>query len=404
MGISKVTSEYKGFKKEIYILFVARIINRLGSFVNLFLVLYLTQNLKLNGKAIGIILTIVGVSRITGTMISGKLADYFGRKKVLVILYVSSALFIISCGFINGSNLIPILLIIATFFLGGIRPVFNSIITDLSTPEERKRVFSFFYLATNIGVSLGPIIAGLLYRNYVNWIFWGDGTTTLIATILIIIYVKDTTPTAEDISNAKGNEKATDESSLKVIIKKPFLIVFVLLNIVGTFIYAQHMIVIPIQFSEMFGKNSGKYFGYIMSLNAIVVVVFTTYILKLTKNKTSDYNMFLGTILYTVGFGMLYFANKNLMIFIISTILWSIGEILYVTNYGVYISLHTPITHRGRFNSIFGTLNMIGFTIAPLISGFMISNYGVKNVWEIIFYIGFVLTIFFYGFTKLKNV
>jgi Na+/H+ antiporter NhaC len=38
--------------------------------------------------------------------------------------------------------------------------------------------------------------------------------------------------------------------------------------------------------------------------------------------------------------------------FLLSTVIWTLGEILQATNTNVYIANHTPISHRGRFNAI----------------------------------------------------
>ena len=76
---------YKGLPREIYILFVARIINCLGNFVYPLLALILTQKIGLTPKNAGFIVTLMAVSQVPSLMIGGKVADSIGRKKVIII-------------------------------------------------------------------------------------------------------------------------------------------------------------------------------------------------------------------------------------------------------------------------------------------------------------------------------
>ena len=60
------------------------------------------------------------------------------------------------------------------------------------------------------------------------------------------------------------------------------------------------------------------------------------------------------------------FLAKTFMVFVISTIVWTIGEILSAINSGVYIANHTPMSHRGRFNAVIPLITGTGFALVPL--------------------------------------
>jgi MFS family permease len=59
------------------------------------------------------------------------------------------------------------------------------------------------------------------------------------------------------------------------------------------------------------------------------------------------------------------------------------GEILQATNTNVYIASHTPISHRGRFNSILPIIIGTGFAIGPPVMGKFIELYSVVWVWPL---------------------
>jgi len=43
--------------------------------------------------------------------------------------------------------------------------------------ETRRAAFSLSYLGVNIGVALGPLMAGWLFTHTLSWMFWLDGVS-----------------------------------------------------------------------------------------------------------------------------------------------------------------------------------------------------------------------------------
>jgi MFS family permease len=94
-------------------------------------------------------------------------------------------------------------------------------------------------------------------------------------------------------------------------------------------------------------------------------------------------SMTIGGILYAVGFGMIFFIHSYAL-FIISTMIWTMGEMLISTNTNVYIADHTPASHRGRFNSIFPIIRKLGFMIGPVIAGVYVKYTNIRNLWPLL--------------------
>lgn len=124
-------------------------------------------------------------------------------------------------------------------------------------------------------------------------------------------------------------------------------------------------------------------------INCLEVIFLTTIITLLTRKIRAVYNVAIAGIFFAVGFGMLYFV-ESFWLFIISTVIWTVGEIINATNIGVYIANHTPISHRGRFNSIIGLITGTGYAISPYIMGSFIAGNNVTNVWPVIFVIALI--------------
>ena len=387
---------YKGLPKSIYILFVARIINALGNFVYPFLTIFLTDKLGIGHSAAGVFVTSAALATVPGALVGGKLADVIGRKKVMVIAQALAAVCFIPCAFLGKSRIIPYLLILSGTFNGAVVPANTAMVTDLTNENNRKSTFSLLYLGTNIGFAVGPLIAGYLYNNYINVLFLGNAAAIFISLILIIIFVKETMPCNNKIKemhmNKKSNEKAEEGSLVRVLLKRPGLVAFALICALYSFVHAQCAFTTPLQVKSLFGTEGPKLYGSLMTVNGIVIVFMTTIITVATKKISPIINVTIGGLFFAAGFGMLYFSRYYIL-FIVSTVIWSCGEILYATNSGVYIASHTPITHRARFNSIIPLIGSAGYALAPIIMGWYLKYNAIRTAWVLVFIAALTATV-----------
>ncbi|WP_069649970.1 MDR family MFS transporter [Caloranaerobacter ferrireducens] len=387
MGVLKRFNNYRGLPRSIYIIFLARIINSMGAFVYPFLTYFFVENLGLGEHTAGEYILLASTAFVPGSLIGGKLADHFGRKKILLLFQGLAALTLIPCAFLGNSMMIPWLLILSSFFGGAANPSSGAMVTDLTNPNNRQEAFSLLYLGTNLGIAVGPLIAGFLYNNYIEWIFLGDAITTFISLLLVLIYVKETIPSEDEVKdsfNKKDDEKAEEGNIILVLLKRPALLAFSAVSTIYSFVYSQHSFSIPLQVREIFAVNGPKVFGWVMTTNALSVIILTVFITVITRNNKSTTNIAVAGIFYSIGFGMLYYINSFYLV-ILSTVVWTIGEILIVTNSSVYIANHTPISHRGRFNAVLPIISGFGYAVGPVIMGKYIEANSVRMVWPILF-------------------
>jgi MFS family permease len=373
-----VFTPYMKLPGGVYILFLARIINRMGDFTNFFLTLYLTRYLNFSEKQTGLVLSLAGACMMAGAYAGGRLTDRTGRKHLLLALQSLAALSVLACGFIPDSPLVPLLLLIFTFFNGAARPVNTALLTDITRAEDRTAAFSLLYLGINIGVAAGPILAGFLFNNYRQWIFWGDALTTIITLFLILIWIRE--PERRDVIH-DDKEAHVEGHSLKALAAIPVLAAFAPLTILTSIIYAQGSFTLPLQLLSMFGEEGPKLFGFIMSFNAAVVLVLTPLLNHLLRGISPLRRIGTGQLLYGIGFGILAIPALTAGWFFFSTLLWTAGEVLDATNSGVFIANHSPANHRGRFSSLFLIARGGGRALAPLLSGIILEAFEFSAVW-----------------------
>jgi MFS family permease len=131
---------------------------------------------------------------------------------------------------------------------------------------------------------------------------------------------------------------------------------------------------------EAFGARGAQTFGLLMSFNAVVVLVLTPFLSACTRRLTGPLVMGIGTALYSAGFGMMAF-RLNLELLLLSTLIWSAGEVLLFINTGAYIADQTPEHLRGRFQSICEVMSSAGRILSPVVFGAIIAGAGVRVSW-----------------------
>ena len=392
--VGSIFSIYSRFPRTIYILFICRLINAMGYFVFPFLTLFLTRNLSLSADKVGLYLMCVEISRIIGALFGGRFTDIFGRKRTLISFQFAIAVFLFPCAFLGDSLIIPKLLTIAAFFNGATRPVYDAIMVDMSTPKNRKEIFSFIYLGLNLGFGIGSLIAGFLYTRYIKFLFLGNVVIILFVCLFIYINIVETLPYKVQLKN--DNDKLVQKRSLlKILLQKPIVLYFSLVSILFYLAHSQFFFSLPLQINDLFGQIGPQYFGMLMSFNCFIVVFMTMPVTLVSRQNRPILNVTFSGIFFAIGFGMLYWIYQFNWI-LVSTFIWTIGEILIRTNAGVYIANHSPATHRGRFNSLVTISESISRIIGPPMLGLVITILGIRQVWVFIFFISIIATVLMY--------
>jgi MFS family permease len=399
--ISSLLDPYRGLPKEIYVIFVSKIINAMGCFVMPLLTLILTEKIGLSKEITGVYISASGLIFMPAAMIGGKLTDVIGRKKVIIIFDFISAMLYIVCGLMNPSISMIYVLMLASMSMFIAAPAHDALIADLTTPKNRDGAYALSYMGWNIGFAVGPIIAGLLYENYLPLVFIGDAVTALISLSLIFVFVKETIHLTKDEVTQEGrNLEAREEGTIiSVLLKRPILIYFALCTFGYNFVYSQWSFMMPIHSMQNFQNLGAKYYGLMAGFNGLIVMIFTPLITKLSENTKYIRKMIYGGLLYAFGFGMLGVLN-TLPFFFVSVFIFTLGEIILAISIAPFIANHTPMSHRGRMNAVLPIIFGMGYTLGPITMGKALGYISMESAWLVLGMVAIISSIFMFGLEK----
>ncbi len=143
---------------------------------------------------------------------------------------------------------------------------------------------------------------------------------------------------------------------------------------------------------------SAQGYGYILTLNALMVVVMQFWITRKISSYKPMVLMFVGNILYAIGFAMYGFVDLY-WLFLLAMVIITVGEMISSPIMQSLVARFAPEDMRGRymaiFNLSFGTANAIG----PLAAGIIMDNHDPNLVW---YAGGIICTISAFGYLLLQ--
>jgi len=371
-GFRQIFTQYRGLSKSIYIIFFARMVTNMGAFIWPMLTLIMSGKMGYSNVTIGILSAASGILFLPATIIGGKLADKFNKKKLIILFDTISIIFFISCAFLEPGIPMLIMFTLAGLFATMEWPAFDALFIEASKPNEREKVYSLSYLGMNLGLVFGAAVGGFLYEDYLSLAFVLDGLTTFTSTIMIILFVK--TIKVDNLQAHEKNEYEEEEenhiSTFKVLWNRRSVFVMVVVFSIASFIYEQWSFTLPLYMKDLFGDGAGaRLYGLVVSFNGFIVIVFTPILTAVLSRFKELPKVMMGIGLYAVSFLMI--VNEPLKyVFYIMIFAFTIGEIINTIGSSPFVSRRIPASHRGRVSSYMGIGYMIGGMNGRLAAGF----------------------------------
>jgi MFS family permease len=373
---SRLISPYRGLGPSLWTMFLATMVNRFGDFVGAFLAFYLSRTLGYPDGRVGALVSLAAGASMVGSLFSGRIADALGRKRALLAFQVLGAGLTLATGFLYTMDWAPWLIVSASLFRGGARPLIGALLTDLSPSGRRKEVFGLQYWSINVGVALGPLAAGFLFDHAMAWLFFGDALCTLLAVILIGrgVHVKAAAAGESHL------ESKDERGAIGAFLGRPILLAFGLVSLLSSISYSQTGFGLPLTLSRALGGESPRFSSYLLSLNAVTVIVFSIPIARALRSLSPLTCFSLSGLFYVLGFGAYAFPLSRLG-FALATFTWTIGEIVAATNMGVFLAKHSPENWRASFQSFMGVFYAGGAALGPLLAGPIMQGAGPRGLW-----------------------
>lgn len=391
---------FRGLSKEIWLLSLVTFINRAGAMVIPFLSLYLVNEKGFTLPQVGIIMTCFGIGSFVGSWLGGKLTDAFGFYKVIVLSLFLGGVGFICLQFLNTYYSICAGVFALILVADAYRPAIFVACDAYSKPKNITRSIALIRLAINLGFSVGPLIGGLIIAKIsYGSLFWIDGITCIIASLLLFVILKP-----KKIKTEEPKEPIVKEGISPY--KNALYLIFITIMVFNGILFVQYFSVMPLYY-EQAHFLSEDLIGLLLFLNGIIIVIFemplVAWLERIKISKTMA--TFWGVVFLALSFIVLNISSW-FGVLVIGMILMTIGEMVGSPFSNALALSMSPKGRKGSYMGLY-TMSWSFSHIFGHNSGMnMVNTYGYDTTWNIFFIILVgvaLLTLWLYKLLKKSN-
>jgi MFS family permease len=364
-----------GLPRQFWFLWTGTLINRLGSFVVIFLAIYLTGDRHFSASQAGLVIGLYGVGGALGTTTGGVLADRWGRRPTMLIAQFTAAALMLTLGFAHAYWHIAVVTALLGFFSEAVRPAFSAMMVDVVPDQDRVRAFSLNYWAVNLGFALSAVGAGLAAKADYLLLFVIDAGSTLVTAVISLIFLAETRPVRPMAVDGHTKEPG---GGLGTALRDRVFVAYLLVSLGGIVVMMQHMSTLPIAMTAD-GLSAATY-GWVIAVNGVLIVLGQLFVPRLIEGYDSARVLAVAALIVGVGFGLTAFAHAA-WFFALSVIVWTLGEMLQSPSNAATIAALSPATLRGRYQGLNSLMWSCGTALAPIAGGAVQDHVGNKALW-----------------------
>ncbi|HTL97264.1 MAG TPA: MFS transporter [Holophagaceae bacterium] len=360
-----------GLPREVWILSGATLLNRMGTMALPFLALYLTQSMGFTPARAGEALLVYGLGAVAAAPLGGHLSDRIGPLRVMRGALLLAGCIMASITLVQSWPLLLALVGLWALTAEGFRPASMAILTDLAPDDRRKAVFSLNRLAINLGMSIGPVLGGLLARHSFHALFWVDAATAAASALVLTLAARDT--------HARGGKAARAAHPFSAL-KDPRLAWFLVALFPVMVVFMQHASSMPV-FLVRNLHFSAAFYGSLFTLNTGLIVLFEIRINLATAFWPRRRALMLGAALCAAGFGALAFTRGAVGIW--GTVaVWTFGEMILLPALSDHVAHLAPHDRRGAYMGLYAMIGAgLSQSVGPWLGLFLLGHFGGALLW-----------------------
>jgi MFS family permease len=368
---AKILTTFRESPVAVKAILIGMLVNRLGTFLNIFLVLFMTHR-GFTAVQSGIALGVYGFGGVAGVLLGTTLADWLGARRATVLSMAGRAILMI--GILYVRNFPALLVIVALVGMIGLvyRPASASLLSELTPKPRQVMIFAVYRMCTNLGTTLSPLLGALLILASYNLLFWGDAITSMGYAVIAFLLL----PRRGEAEGA-ATARRRRITGLGVVTADRRYMLFLLALLINATVYIQYVSILPLAMAAAHIPTA--WYAAVLSLNSAIVITCELLMTKLTQRWPARIVALIGFLLLGCG-QALYSVPGGLVIFIGGTLVWTLAEITAGPTMSAYPANAGPSRLRSQYLGASQSVFALGFSIGPVIGVFGWHLLG-KQVW-----------------------
>ncbi len=376
-SLRRTWSEYP---RPFWTLVAGTFIDRLGGHMLFpFFALYITVRFDVGMTAVGALFAAWSVVSVVGATVGGALADRWGRRGVMIFGLVASGTTSLLLAVVDSLALFFVVAIVVGVVAEAGWPAQEAMVADLLPEEKRAEGYGIIRVVFNLSVVIAPALGGLLAARSYQLLFVADALTSAVMALLVYFFIPETRP-ADAPGHVPESWRATFRGYAVPLRDRVFVITLSAAALMGI-VYMQLNTSLGV-FLRDFRQVDIRGYGYLLSLNAAMVVVFQFWITRRIRGLPQFVMLALGAVLTGLGFGLYGFVSTYGW-FLVAMAVLTVGEMVWVPVGQALVARLAPEAMRGRYMAVFGYSWTVAGIVGPLMAGIFFDGGQAEWLWYV---------------------
>ena len=375
-----------GLPAPVWIVFATTLVNRAGTMVVPFMVLYVTRHLGVRLALAGLALTVYGIGGLVSGPIAGRLCDRLGPFSVLRGSLVMSGAILLLFPLASTFGTFLVITFLWSLVAESVRPATLAALTSFVRPEQRKAAVAVNRLAINLGMSIGPAVGGFLATVSFPLLFVADGVSALVAGLLLsaLLTMRPLAPLElrrdDSVVRERGREAGVLRDSRAVV----FLTGVFLMAVV----FYQHEGAMPLFLvRDLHYRES--FYGILFAVNTLLIVVLEVPLNLAMEAWSHRWTLVLGAVLFAVGFGSMAVLH-SVPGLLAAAVVWTFGEMIAMPASGAYAADIAPPGRAGQYAGAYASAFSLAILVGPWAGTIALERFGGTVLWWGVLVVGLI--------------
>lgn len=372
--------------RNVWLLIVGTFINITGSSLLWPLnTIYMHDHLGQSLSVAGFVLMMNAGATVLGNLVGGYLFDKIGGYKSIMFGIIISVVSLIGITLWHGWPHYVWFLTIMGFGSGIVIPVMFALVGSV-WPEGGRKGFNAIYLAQNLGVAVGPALAGPIAEISFDYLFVSNLGLYIVFLLLAIFTYRKIIPIVQ-------KEKNVDEFEQNHASKASFYSLIILCSafLLAWIAYSQWPTTLSTHIQQQ--GISLKEYSLLWTINGLLIITLQPIISPLVQKyeKQIKAQLIFGIIIMMLSFTIILFADSFKM-FAVAMMVLTIGEIFVWPAVPTIANILAPVGKGGTYQGVVNSIGSVGRMIGPFIGGMIVDAYNM-NILILILCVMFVIAI-----------
>lgn len=328
-----------------------------GSSLFTFMGIWAIRELEASGRQLGSAFLVGAVLAAAAGYLGGHLSDHHGRRRLIMIGWGGQVAYIPLFLLVGNDLLLGLALMTGMGVFGSIGGAADqAMVADLVRPEKHEAAYASVRVASNLGVTMGPPLGGLM-------LFVGDWAGLFIGVTLLSLAAAAIAFRYLPSRGAYSPEKPPERGSAGVIARDRVFLLFLLSGVLAFLVYVAYEVALPISLTDTHGLSPAAW-GFIVIINPALVTFFQLRLTRRVSHIPAAPKLVVAMLLMGLPFMLLSVSAAIPVIMLVITI-FVLGEMLWVPTSQSIVAALAPADVRGAYMGAFGGTGAAGFALAP---------------------------------------